>query len=47
MATEYTNATTTQLVNALTGTWHQNFFNELGIPVSIMPKIRKAGDIPQ
>jgi rhamnulokinase len=41
--TEYTNATTTQLVNATSGTWDQSLMERLGLPIALLPKIVPAG----
>lgn len=40
---EYTNATTTQMVNARTGTWDGDLLNRLGLPVTLLPEIVRAG----
>jgi len=40
---EYTNATTTQMVNARTGKWDYELLNRLGLPVSVLPEIISAG----
>jgi len=41
--TEYTNATTTQLVNAATGLWDQHLIDELNLPVNLFTEIVAAG----
>ena len=40
---EYTNATTTQMVNALTGEWHEDLIGRLGIPRRLLQDIVPAG----
>jgi rhamnulokinase len=40
---EYTNATTTQMVNARTGKWDYDLLNRLSLPVSVLPEIIPAG----
>lgn len=40
---EYTNATTTQMVNARTGTWDYELLNRLSLPVTLLPEIVPAG----
>lgn len=40
---EYTNATTTQMVNARTGNWDHDLLNRLHLPVSLLPEIVPAG----
>lgn len=40
---EYTNATTTQMVNASTGKWDYELLNRLRLPVSLLPEIVAAG----
>ncbi|MCM1038449.1 MAG: rhamnulokinase [Ruminococcus sp.] len=40
---EYTNATTTQLVNAKSGDWDGEVIERLGYPLSIFPEIKAAG----
>ncbi len=42
-ATEYTNATTMQLVNPTTKDWDRNLIMKLGYPLEIFQNIRKAG----
>lgn len=42
-AAEYTNATTTQLVNAATNDWDWELIQKLGFPQSIFQKIRMPG----
>jgi rhamnulokinase len=41
---ERTNASTTQLLNATSGKWDPDLFDELGLPLSIMPELVSAGD---
>lgn len=40
---EYTNATTTQLLNARTGNWSQNILDRLEIPRSMFPEVIQPG----
>lgn len=40
---EYTNATTTQMVNARTGKWDYELLNRLSLPLSVLPEIVSAG----
>jgi rhamnulokinase len=40
---EYTNATTTQMVNAATGTWDREMLARLGLPSDLLPEIVPAG----
>jgi len=40
---EYTNATTTQMVNARTGNWDYDLLNRLSLPVNVLPEIISAG----
>jgi sugar (pentulose or hexulose) kinase len=40
---EYTNATTTQMVNARTGKWDYELLNRLSLPVNVLPEIVPAG----
>lgn len=42
-ATEYTNATTTQLVNPITKEWDKEIIEKLGYPMEIFPEIRRPG----
>lgn len=42
-ATEYTNATTTQLVSPQTQQWDEELIARLGYPLKIFPDIRRAG----
>ncbi len=42
-ATEYTNATTTQMINARTGTWDREMLERLGLPTGLMTEIVSAG----
>jgi rhamnulokinase len=41
--TEYTNATTTQMVNARTGQWDTGLLNRLELPADLLPEIIAAG----
>jgi rhamnulokinase len=41
---EYTNATTTQMVNARTGEWDGGLLGALGLPAAIMPSIVRPGE---
>jgi rhamnulokinase len=41
--TEYTNATTTQMVNAETGQWDFSLLNHLDLPQNLLPEILPAG----
>jgi len=40
---EYTNATTTQMVNARTGKWDYELLTRLSLPVNVLPEIIAAG----
>ncbi len=40
---EYTNATTTQMVNARTGTWDRELIERLNLPLHLLPEIVPAG----
>lgn len=40
---EYTNATTTQMVNARTGNWDYELLNRLSLPATLLPEIVAAG----
>jgi len=40
---EYTNATTTQMVNAHTGNWDYELLDRLSLPATLLPEIVKAG----
>ena len=40
---EYTNATTTQMVNAATGSWDRDLLEKLDLPADILPEITQAG----
>lgn len=40
---EYTNATTTQLVNAASGTWDREILDRLGLPACLLAEIVPAG----
>lgn len=42
---EYTNATTTQMVNAHTGKWDYDLLNRLSLPVNLLPEIVSAGTV--
>jgi rhamnulokinase len=42
-ACEYTNATTTQMLSARTGTWDCELLNRLSLPTSLLPEIIPAG----
>ncbi len=41
--TEYTNATTTQMINARTGTWDNELLHRLGLPLNLLTEIIPAG----
>lgn len=41
--TEYTNATTTQMINARTGKWDLELLRRIGLPVELLPEIVPAG----
>lgn len=43
--TEYTNATTTQMINAASRTWDTELLNQLDLPVKLMPEMISAGDV--
>ena len=43
--TEYTNATTTQMINAASRTWDMELLNRLDLPVELMPEVISAGDV--
>jgi rhamnulokinase len=43
--TEYTNATTTQMINARSRTWDTELLNQLDLPVELMPEVISAGDV--
>src|SRR5262249_59690943 len=43
MSVEYTNATTTQLVNAASRSWDREIIDAVGLPQSIFPSIVSAG----
>ena len=43
--TEYTNATTTQMINVASRTWDTELLNRLDLPVSLMPEMISAGDV--
>ncbi len=45
MAVEYTNATTTQLVNADTKDWDRELMERLGFPTRIFPEIKQPGTV--
>lgn len=40
---EFTNATTTQMLNPQTGTWATDLLNRLGIPTAMLPEIVQPG----
>jgi rhamnulokinase len=42
---EYTNATTTQLINASTRTWATDLMDELGIPTRLLPNLVEPGTV--
>ncbi|HVR69656.1 MAG TPA: rhamnulokinase family protein [Vicinamibacteria bacterium] len=42
-AGERTNASTTQLLNAVTGDWDGDLFRRLRLPLALMPEVRAAG----
>ena len=42
---EYSNATTTQLINASTRTWATDLMNELGIPTTLLPNLVEPGTV--
>lgn len=42
---EYTNATTTQMINAASRTWDTELLNQLNLPVQLMPEMIPAGDV--
>jgi rhamnulokinase len=41
--TEYTNATTTQMINARTGSWDNELLDRLSLPLNLLPEIIPAG----
>ena len=43
--TEYTNATTTQMINVVSRTWDTELLDRLDLPVSLMPEMISAGDV--
>ena len=43
--TEYTNATTTQMINAASKTWDMELLNRLDLPARLMPPMISAGDV--
>ena len=43
--TEYTNATTTQMINAASRTWDTELLNRLDLPVKFMPEVIFAADV--
>ena len=43
--TEYTNATTTQMINATSRTWDTELLNRLDLPVQLMPEMICAGAV--
>lgn len=42
-SSEYTNATTTQLLNARSGRWDEELLARLGLPLSLLPEVVPAG----
>src|SRR5690606_21724086 len=42
---EYTNATTTQLIDARTGTWHEGLIEKLGLPRRLFPELIPPGTV--
>jgi rhamnulokinase len=44
-STEYTNATTTQLFNPVTGAWAGDIIDRLGLPAGIFSRITKPGTV--
>ena len=45
VVTEYTNATTTQMINATSRTWDTELLTRLDLPVELMPEVILAGDV--
>ena len=45
VVTEYTNATTTQMINAASRTWDTEILTRLGLPTKLLPEIVSAGDV--
>ena len=43
--TEYTNATTTQMINAASRTWDNELLKRLDLPAKLMPEMISAGDV--
>jgi len=43
--TEYTNATTTQMINATSRTWDTELLNRLDLPATLLPEIISAGEV--
>lgn len=43
--TEYTNATTTQMINATSRTWDSELLNRLDLPATLLPEIISAGEV--
>src|ERR1044072_3030485 len=41
--TEYTNATTTQMINARTGSWDNELLDRLSLPLNLLPEVIAAG----
>src|SRR5215470_8173084 len=41
--TEYTNATTTQMINVRTGAWDNELLQRLSLPLNLLPEIIPAG----
>ncbi|HEX6045372.1 MAG TPA: rhamnulokinase family protein [Pyrinomonadaceae bacterium] len=42
---EYTNATTTQMINSANRTWDTELLDRLDLPVKLMPEVISAGDV--
>jgi rhamnulokinase len=45
LAAEYTNATTTQCINATTRTWATDILDDVGIPTRLFPELVEAGTV--
>ncbi|HET7114104.1 MAG TPA: rhamnulokinase family protein [Pyrinomonadaceae bacterium] len=45
VVTEYTNATTTQMINAVSGTWDTELLNRVDLPAKLMPELISAGEV--
>ena len=43
--TEYTNATTTQMINATSRTWDTELLNRLDLPSTLLPEVISAGEV--